>query len=77
MKKYRNKHIIGALVIVLVIFLLTQLFPHEFTIQYLDEDMNLIEEANHAQMIVKFKTDIPLCKDDIMRLKTIDKESIL
>ena len=39
--------------------------------------MNLIEEANHAQMIVKFKTDIPLCKDDIMRLKTIDKESIL
>ena len=42
-----------------------------------DEDMNLIEEANHAQMIVKFKTDIPLCKDDIMRLKTIDKESIL
>ena len=30
-----------------------------------------------AGMIVKFKTDIPLCKYDIMRLKTIDKESIL
>ncbi len=50
----------------------------EYTIEDIyDEDMNLIEEANHAQMIVKFKTDIPLCKDDIMRLKTIDKESIL
>lgn len=50
----------------------------EYTIEDIyDEDMNLIEEANHTQMIVKFKTDIPLCKDDIMRLKTIDKESIL
>ena len=50
----------------------------EYTIEDIyDEDMNLIKEANHAQMIVKFKTDIPLCKDDIMRLKTIDKESIL
>lgn len=50
----------------------------EYTIEDIyDEDMNFIEEANHAQMIVKFKTDIPLCKDDIMRLKTIDKESIL
>ena len=50
----------------------------EYTIEDIyDEDMNLIEEANHAQMIVKFKTEIPLCKDDIMRLKTIDKESIL
>lgn len=50
----------------------------EYTIEDIyDEDMNLIDEANHAQMIVKFKTNIPLCKDDIMRLKTIDKESIL
>ena len=50
----------------------------EYTIEDIyDEDMNSIDEANHAQMIVKFKTDIPLCKDDIMRLKTIDKESIL
>lgn len=38
-----------------------------------DEDMNLIEEANHARMIVKFKTDLPLTKDDIMRLKVIYK----
>lgn len=50
----------------------------EYTIEDIyDEDMNLIEEGNHAQMIVKFKTNIPLRKDDIMRLKTIDKESIL
>lgn len=50
----------------------------EYTIEDIyDDDMNLIEEANHAQMIVKFKTNVPLCKDDIMRLKTIDKESIL
>ena len=46
----------------------------EYTIEDIyDEDMNLIEEANHAQMIVKIKTNILLCKDDIMRLKTIDK----
>lgn len=38
-----------------------------------DEDMNLIEEANHARMIVKFKTDLPLTKDDIMRLKVVYK----
>ena len=38
-----------------------------------DEDMNLIEEANHARMIVKFKTDLPLAKDDIMRLKVVYK----
>ena len=31
----------------------------EYTIEDIyDEDMNLIEEANHAQMIVKFKTDL-------------------
>ena len=41
----KSKHIIGALVIVLVIFILTQMFPHQFTIQYLDEDMNLITET--------------------------------
>ena len=45
--------------------------------EQIEDYEDLIEEANHAQMIVKFKTDIPLCKDDIMRLKTIDKESIL
>lgn len=38
-----------------------------------DEDMNIIEEANHARMIVKFKTDLPLTKDDIMRLKVVYK----
>lgn len=38
-----------------------------------DEDMNIIEEANHARMIIKFKTDLPLTKDDIMRLKVVYK----
>lgn len=47
----------------------------EYTIKDIyDENNNPIEEANHAQMIVKFKTDIDLTKDDIMRLKVIDKE---
>lgn len=44
MKKYRNRHIIGVLVIVLVIFTLTQIFPRQFIMQYLDEDMNLVTE---------------------------------
>lgn len=47
----------------------------EYTIEDIyDEDNNLIIEANHAQMIVKFRTSIELSKDDIMRLKVIDKE---
>lgn len=47
----------------------------EYTIKEIyDEDMNLIDAANHAQMVVKLKCDLPLCKDDIMRLKVIDKE---
>lgn len=47
----------------------------EYTIEDIyDEDNNLIMEANHAQMIVKFRTSIELSKDDIMRLKVIDKE---
>lgn len=47
----------------------------EYTIEDMfDEDNNLITEANHAQMIVRFRTSIKLSKDDIMRLKVIDKE---
>lgn len=38
-----------------------------------DENMNLIDAANHAQMIVKLKIDLPLSRGDIMRLKIIDK----
>ena len=37
--------IASALAIVLVIFILTQVFPHQFTMQYLDEDMNLVTET--------------------------------
>lgn len=44
MKKHIGQ-IVGTLTFVLVIFILTLLFPHEFTMQYLDEDMNLITET--------------------------------
>ena len=44
-KKYHVGHIVGVLVIVLVIFILTQVFPYEFTLQYLDKDMNVITET--------------------------------
>lgn len=38
-------HIVAAIVIVLVIVILTQVFPYQFTMQYLDEDKNLITET--------------------------------
>lgn len=38
-------NIVVALVIVLVIFLLTQIFPHQFTLQYLDENKELQTEV--------------------------------
>ena len=44
-KKYHIGHVVGALVIVLVIFILTQVFPYEFTLQYLDKDMNVHTEV--------------------------------
>lgn len=37
-----------------------------------DENMNPLTEANHAQMIVKIKSDLKLQKNDIMRLKIFD-----
>lgn len=37
-----------------------------------DEKMNPIKEANHAQMIVKIKSNLKLQKNDIMRLKIFD-----
>ncbi len=46
----------------------------EYTIKEIyDENMDKIEAANHAQMIVKIKADLPLSKDDIMRVKVFDK----
>lgn len=45
MKKEYIGHIAGALTIVLVIFILTQIFPYEFTLQYLDKDMNVHTEV--------------------------------
>ena len=37
--------IISALIIVLLIFILTQMPPYEFTLQYLDKDRNVITET--------------------------------
>jgi hypothetical protein len=44
-KKYHNKYIAGVLVIVLVIFALTQISLHQFTLQYLDENKELQTEV--------------------------------
>ena len=38
LKECHIGHIVSALIIVLVIFILTQIFPYEFTLQYLDEE---------------------------------------
>ena len=45
--KLKETHagIIAALVIVLILFVLTQIFPYQFTMQYLDEEMNVITEV--------------------------------
>ena len=41
MKKKYIGYIADVLMIVVVIFMLTQIFPYEFALQYLDEDMNV------------------------------------
>ena len=51
--------------------------PYNKTFDYqineiFDEDMNIIEEANHAQMIVKIKDNLPVYKGDMIRLKIFD-----
>ena len=51
--------------------------PNKKTFNYeineiFDEEMNIIKEANHAQMIVKIKANLNVEKDDIMRLKVFD-----
>ncbi len=46
----------------------------EYTIKDIyDENMEKIDTANHAQMIVKIKENLPVTKDDIMRIKVFDK----
>ena len=42
-----------------------------------DKDDNLIEVANHPQMIVKFPCDISLEKNDMMRIKLFDISNYL
>ncbi|MDO4376385.1 MAG: U32 family peptidase [bacterium] len=51
--------------------------PYNKTFDYqineiFDEDMNIIEEANHAQMIVKIEDNLPVHKGDMIRLKVFD-----
>ena len=45
LKECHIGHIVSALIVVLAIFVLTQIFPYEFTLQYLDEDMNVHTEV--------------------------------
>lgn len=45
LKKCHAGHVITALVVVLVIFILTQIFPYEFALQYLDEENNVHTEV--------------------------------
>lgn len=45
LKECHAGHVITALVIVLGIFILAQIFPYEFTLQYLDENKNVITET--------------------------------
>jgi len=51
--------------------------PYTFTIpdELYDKDDNLIEVANHPQMIVKFKLNLTLNPNDMMRLKMFDISS--
>jgi hypothetical protein len=51
--------------------------PNHVTLNYeikelFDENMNIITTANHAQMIVKIKDNLPLEKNDMMRIKVFD-----
>ena len=45
LKEMHVGHIVSAIIVVLAIFVLTQIFPYQFTMQYLDEDKNLITET--------------------------------
>ena len=45
LKEMHVGHIVSAIIVVLFIFILTQIFPYQFTMQYLDEDKDLITET--------------------------------
>ena len=45
LKECHAGHVITAVIVVLILFILTQVFPYEFTLQYLDKDMNVITET--------------------------------
>lgn len=45
LKEMHAGHIVSAIIVVLILFVLTQIFPYQFTMQYLDKDKNLITET--------------------------------
>jgi U32 family peptidase len=51
-------------------------FDYEINTIYDDKD-NIIDTANHAQMIVKIKANLPVSRLDIMRKKVFDKVGYL
>lgn len=50
---------------------------YEYTINKIYCDNDLIEVVRHPRMVVELPVEITLFKNDMMRLKTIDKNSIL
>lgn len=52
--------------------------PYTYTIKEITtEDGDLVDVARHPKMVVKLPVDIPLSKHSMMRLKVIDKDSVL
>ena len=52
--------------------------PYTYTIKEITtEDGDLVEVARHPKMVVKMPVDIPLSKHSMMRIKVIDKDSVL
>ncbi len=55
----------------------TEVFTFTIPHELYDKDDNLIEVANHPQMVVKFKIDRELFKFDMMRIKVFDISNFL
>lgn len=52
--------------------------PYTYTIKEITtEDGDLVDVARHPKMVVKMPVDIPLSKHSMMRIKVIDKDSVL
>ena len=55
----------------------TEVFSFTIPKELYDKDDNLIEVANHPQMVVKFKIDQELSRFDMMRIKVFDISNFL